>query len=230
MPGEQGALMTHERFVEPEVLQALEETREQLSAEQRALEALPRERNELLSRLEKLQEERTRVLAELEALKKGPRKKPRLPERLEAPFELQPVVSSWPTLREVVPGLFLLVALLVVGGTGDWFGMGLATLLTLAMMVKPSSDRKALCPRWHFGESVLTEKMGKKLELIVPYAKVLDVDVRISYSQHRRGVGTVVIRCKPGKDEREGQRLALKNVPEPERLAEWIRSKRTRGE
>jgi hypothetical protein len=220
--------MSTERFVEPAVVEALESVQEELRAERRTLEALPREHAELQARLAKLQGERVQLLGELEALKKGrPGKAPRLPERLEPPFELRPVSSLQRVARDALPALILVVLMSGLAWGQSPFMMGFFWIIMLPWMLKPALDRRSKRPRWLFGGSGLEEHVEGVMPVVVPYAEVLDVEVHTSFRQHRRGVGSVVIRCKPKSGGWQGQSLTLKDVPEPERLAEWIRSKRT---
>lgn len=220
--------MSAERFVEPAVVQALESVQEELRAERRTLEALPRENAELQARLAKLQEERVQLLGELEALKKGrPGKAPRLPERMEPPFELRPVSSLQRVLRDVSPALIVLGLMSGLAWGQAMLQLVVFWMVMLPWMLKPALARRSKRSRWLFGESGLEEHVEGVQPVVVPYAEVLDVEVHTSFRQHRRGIGSVMIRCKLKSRGGQEQSLTLKDVPEPERLAEWIRSKRT---
>ncbi|WP_224362422.1 hypothetical protein [Hyalangium versicolor] len=222
--------MSGERFIEPAVAQALESTRDELRVAQQALGALPRERAELRGRLKELQAEREKLLGELEGMKKGPRKPPRLPGRLTTPFELRPWFSRQRIDREVVPILLLIGTSVALARRERVLEAGFFTLILVLWMLNPVVERWRRRPRWHFGERALEENVEGVPPVFIAYADVLDAEVRVSYSQHRRGLGSVVVRCKPKRGEARGQSLTLRDVPEPERLAEWIRSKRSSAE
>jgi hypothetical protein len=62
---------------------------------------------------------------------------------------------------------------------------------------------------------------------LVSYSDVLNVEVYVSASQRRRGVGTLVVTYKAWPGTPGQQCVQLKNVPEPERLAAWLQAKRS---
>lgn len=221
--------MPSERFVEPEVLQALESVQEELRAEQRALESLPREEFELRHRLEELHRERVGLLEELEKMRAGPANVPRLPASLEVPFELRPWIAPKPLLREIAPTLLLIGVVEVMQGGLKPLMVGAFCVLLQWWLMRLSAGSWSRQPQWRFSEGTIEEHVDGVLPVVVPYAEVLDAEVRGSFRQHRLGVGSVLVRCKPRQGETQGQTLTLRDIPEPERLAEWIRSKRGIG-
>jgi hypothetical protein len=62
---------------------------------------------------------------------------------------------------------------------------------------------------------------------ISTYADIQDVQVLVTPAQRRRGVGTVVLVRHLDNPEDPNSTVLIRNVPEPERLAEWIRSKQS---
>jgi hypothetical protein len=59
----------------------------------------------------------------------------------------------------------------------------------------------------------------------VRYTDVVEVEAYSSKGQRLRGVGSVGVTYKAVMGEEK--LLTLKDVPEPERLAEWLQSKRS---
>jgi hypothetical protein len=82
-------------------------------------------------------------------------------------------------------------------------------------------------PRWRFEATaaklagVTAHEQVKRVHHF-SYRDIRDVKVLVTPSQERRGVGTLVISRSSVLDEP----AILRNVPEPERLAEWLRSQR----
>lgn len=108
--------MSAERFVDPEVSQAIEQIEDALSAERRALGPLPGENAGLREKLQRLTAERDRLRGELERLREGrPQRLPRLPEMLAPPLRILPHVSMRRRLREALPFLTPLGALALFG-------------------------------------------------------------------------------------------------------------------
>jgi hypothetical protein len=217
--------MAGERQADPEVLQALQEVQQALRQEQLALGSLPREHAELSARLEQLQLEREQLHRELEALRQGrPSHFPRLLETLTPPFEVRSLTHTWRRLlRDLMPAVMLASYLLFLPmntRTRLYAGLILLGALVLGGAVLASWRRR---PKWRFGEQALSAPSGAPAARLVPYAKVLGVEARISPSQHKRGVGDVVVKCAPASWELAERTLTLKNVPEPERLARWLR-------
>ncbi|MDY7232314.1 PH domain-containing protein [Hyalangium rubrum] len=217
--------MSTERYVDPSVGQAVEEVRESLRSEQRALEPLPTENAELRAKLERLQTERERLRGELEGLRQGRAggRVPRLPEALEPPFVVRSPVLLRRQARESLPVLVVLTLL----GSLAWSrqGSGLVILLLL-LMVFMAIQFFAVWrggARWRFGETGIEVDDKDVPEGRVRYADVVDAEVHVSRAQRRRGVGTVEVRYRAKNEERT---LSLKDVPEPDRLAEWLDSKR----
>jgi hypothetical protein len=213
-----------ERQSDREIIQAIEEVQDALRLEHRALGSLPRETARLRERSEQLQAEREALHGELEALRQGkPKRSPRLPEHLVPPFEVRAQVPPRRRLREAVPSLIAVGLLLWTPWDRIFWPFAIVGLaMAMAMLlVERSSSR----PRCRFEQTGidLSSRDGRRS---VSYTNVLDAEVYISLSQHQRGVGTVVVTHKPLPGESEGTSITLKDVPEPERLAEWIRSMR----
>jgi hypothetical protein len=64
---------------------------------------------------------------------------------------------------------------------------------------------------------------GARLQ-VVPYELVLDVRVQVSPHQYQRGTGTLRVLYRVSADEPAPRELVLPDVPEPERLAQWLRT------
>jgi hypothetical protein len=215
-----------ERFVDPEVSQAVEEIEDALKAERRALEPLPGENAELREKLQRLTAERDQLRDELERLRQGrPRGLPRLPEVLAPPLKILPHVSMRRRLREALPFLTPLGVLALFGKEqlGAW-----ALILLLAVVgwgVARVADVSRSRGSWRLGEDGF-EAFGEGEPVSVKYANITRVEVQVSGAQRRRGVGTVHVRCEEKGEERPLKFLELKDVPEPERLAAWLQAKR----
>jgi len=209
-----------ERPVDPQLVQHVEAVRDELRAERRALEELPRENARLRSQLEQLKARKKELQGELEALQRGqPVSIPKLPEVLSAPFDVN--VRRPRGLLSKVMSAAIFAALFVVlpHGLEKWRYVpplwGLLAAISLGVALFPH--------RLRFSKSAVTETgiSLQKERLLVHYAEIHDVQVLVTPSQRRRGVGTLVISHGPVPSER---RTLLRNVPEPERLAEWLRS------
>lgn len=221
--------MPAERHADPEVTQALESVEASLHEEQSALGILPQEHAALQARLEQLQTERAQLRQELEDSRRGrPTHFPRLPEGLTAPFEVQPRThSARLLLRDLLPALTLVGCVLLMPWdySKGWFVAGiflLGTLVTAGFMLVGWLRR----PKWRFGETTI-EMFGKDAPpLPLPYSQVLDVEAHVTPSQRKRGVGNVVVvQDGPSLIDIAVRRMTLKNVPEPERLAAWLRDR-----
>lgn len=223
--------MSAERYVDPEVTQALERLQTELRAEQRELQALPEENARLRERLERLQAERDQLRGALEAVKQGlPANLPRLPEVLTPSFEVRSRGPLRRQVRDVVSMLLVGVLLLTLPAVLELWPSAFMYLFVVVLETwrhfKSWRDR----PRWYFTESGIERGGREALQPDVAYARVLDAEAQASKPQRRRGVGTVRVKYRAQAGKPEEEVLVLQDVPEPERLAEWIRSKRSQGE
>lgn len=222
--------MAAERNLDPEITRAVEDTQTRLRDERSTLGDLPRENAELRTRLEELQAERELLHRELEGLCQGrPAHLPRLPEVLMAPFEVQTRGHGWRRLlRDFLPAMVLTGCVLLMPWDGKTLVLGgivlLGTLVMGGFMLAAWRRR----PKWRFGESTIEMSGEDALAVPLPYSEVLDAEARVTPSQRKRGVGSVVVKCGPGSVDPVGKTLTLKNVPEPERLAEWLHERRAR--
>ena len=214
--------MPDERPIEPAITQRVEEVRGELHTEQRALEPLPREKARLQEQLEQLQARKQDLQREVEALRKGPPVEHlQLPETLTAPFEVRVHRSlRGPSLALLSIAALASAIIFTEGGPGFWrmavaaFGFCAALLLVIALMR----------PRWRF-EATRAKLVGISDQGgAVTYKEIIDVQVLVTPSQQRLGVGTVVV-TRQGAYEATRQVL-IRNVPEPDRLAEWLLSRR----
>lgn len=215
--------MPVERPVEPTLVQHVEAVRDELRAEQQALEALPLKNAQLREQREQLERRKQELRGEIEALRQGlPASPPRLPEVLSPPF----TVKARPGLRGPLLNLLFFMCLvaavtLVPHGLQAWRWVAaiwaLLGLLVPWLFLAP--------PRWYFGPTAV--RLGgfswqpQSPRSSVSYREIEDVQVLVTHAQRRRGVGTVVLSCRGASKERW---VILRHVPEPERLAEWIRS------
>jgi hypothetical protein len=221
--------MPGERFADPEVTQALEEAEDALRAERRALGPLPGENAELQARLERLKAERDQLRGELEGLRKGrARSHPRLPDVLEPPFKVRPHVSVRRQLRKALPFLALAGVLLIFMRGQLSSGLRIFLLvLGVVLSARFLASRRGR-PGWHFRETGIEESgQGRGRAQAVPYSAITGVKVHATASQHRRGVGTIEMTWRAEPGEGWEKTLTLEDVPEPERLAAWIESKRS---
>ncbi len=214
--------MSPERFVEPAVVQALESTQEELGAEQRSLEPLRREQAALRERLGRLEAERERLRQDLEAFQRGlPASAPRLPASLMPPFEVHSRISWRRPLREALPSLILLGVMVNAFGTRRLPFMLPLFLMLLVFGARPLRKAWRQRQRWRFTEQGFEPwGPGAPPGEAVPYARVLGAEVLATPAQRRQGVGDVVVRRHPEAP------IRLKDVPEPERLAEWLLARR----
>ena len=217
--------MTSERYVDPAVSQALEEVRDSLLAERKSQEPLSSENAELRARAERLRAERDQLQSELEHLRQGqPRNAPRLPEVLKAPFELRPEVTLRQKLRAALPLLMLMVLPFALTRQNKiiW-----AILLVVvgALFASQALTQWRGRARWRFTEDSLETKDPEVQGGQVRYTDMLDVEAYGSRGQRLRGVGSVGVKYRAVMGEEK--QLTLKDVPEPERLAEWLEAKRS---
>jgi hypothetical protein len=219
--------MSAERFVDPEVSQAVEEIEDALRTERRALGSLPGDNAELRAKIERLTAEREGLRGELEGLRQGRAKGlPRLPEVLAPPFRVLPHVSMRRRLREAMPFVTPLGVLALFGREqlGVWSLILLLAVLFwgVARVVDISRSR----PSWLLKEDGLEATEAGETSF-VRYSELSDVEVQVSASQRRRGVGTLHVKGELKGEERPLKFLTLKDVPEPERLAAWLQQKRS---
>ncbi|WP_395812513.1 PH domain-containing protein [Archangium minus] len=220
--------MPAERQVEPAILQALDEVQDALRTEQRAQGPLSGENARLRARLEQLQAERVwlRLVLEELAKEKTSSAPPRLAETLEPPFEVQ----GQALLRRRLSGflsspLFAALILAWEWDRGPRFRMFLGGVLLLVVAVQCVRLFWNGELRWSFKAARFEGGgwLGKRLH--VNYSDVVDVQVHVSPSQQRRGVGTVVVTYRPREQDMPSDMcVLLKDVPEPERLAAWLRA------
>jgi hypothetical protein len=218
--------MSAERFVDPEVTQAVEEIEDALRTERRALGPLPGENAELREKIERLTTERDQLRSDLEGLRQGRAKGlPRLPEALAPPLRVVPYVPMRRRLREALPLLTPLGVLVLFGRgqLGAW--VLILALVAVAWVVARVVDVSRSRPWWGLKEDGF-EAGGKGETSFVRYSEISSVEVQVTASQRRRGVGTVHVKCELKGEERPLKFLTLKDVPEPERLAAWLQAKR----
>jgi hypothetical protein len=213
-----------ERYVDPAVGQALEEARESLRAERRTQEPLSSQNAELRERAERLQAERDQLRGELEHLRQGRTGRvPRLPEVLTPPFEVRPPVPLRRQVREALPMLLLLMFPLSLA----WKKKATAPVILLFFLLMIGAQLLMHWrgrARWRFTPDGIEAKEPEVQGGLVRYTDVLRAEAYSSRGQRLRGVGSVGVTYKALMGEEK--LLTLKEVPEPERLAEWIQSKR----
>lgn len=216
--------MAGERFIDPEVSQAVEEAEAALQAERRALGPLPGQNAELREKLQRLTAERDRLRGELEQMRQGrSRGLPRLPEVLTPPLKILPQVPVRRRLREALPFLTPVGILVLFRAQLDGWAL-IILLAVVAWGVARVADVSRSRGGWLLKEDGV-ESFGEGAPVLVKYADMTRVEVQVSRSQHRRGVGTVHVRCEEKGEERPLKFLELKDVPEPERLAAWLQAK-----
>jgi hypothetical protein len=211
-----------ERYVDPAVGQALEQAREALSTERSTQEQLAGERVELQGKAERLQAERDQLRAELERLREGrPGRVPRLPE-LRLPFEVRPPVPFRRRVRDALPVLMVLVLPFAVVWSkklSDVAMLGFVLLMILSQFLTLRHGRS----RWRFSELGIEATQQEVQGALVRYTDVVGVEAYSSKSQRLWGVGSVGVTYQAVSGEQK--LLTLKDVPEPDRLAEWLRLK-----
>lgn len=213
--------MPDERPIEPAIAQRMEEVRDELRTEQRALEPLPQEKARLQEQLDRLQARKQELQREVEALRAGPPvEQLRLPGTLTAPFKARVQRSLRdPLLALLSIAVFASTIVFTEGGPSFWrvavAASGICAALLLVIALRP--------PRWRFAATHarlvgIAEQAGT-----VTYKEITDVQVLVTPSQRRRGVGTVVVTCQGNESPRQ---VLIRDVPEPDRLAEWLNSQR----
>ncbi len=217
--------MTSERYVDPAVGQALEEVRDALRAERSSQEPLASQTAELRERAERLQAEREQLQSELEHLKQGrPRQLPRLPETLAVPFGVRPPLTRRRRVREALPLAMTLVLPLTLlwSQEAGWPKLLLFVAVMLFVQVLMIRERRV---GWRFTEVGIESKDAEVQGGLVRYTDVSKVEAYSSRGQRLRGVGSVGVTYRAVSGEEK--LLTLKDVPEPERLAEWLEAKRS---
>jgi hypothetical protein len=213
-----------ERYVDPAVAQALEEVRDALRAERSSQEPLSSETAELRARAARLQAERDQLRSELKHLRLGrPRHVPRLPGVLKVPFEVRPVVTLRRKLREALPMLMLLVLPFALTRQNKIIWTMLLVIAS-AVIFSQMSTRWTARARWRFTEEGLKTRDPGVQGGHVYYRDMLAAEAYSSRGQRLRGVGSVGVKYRGVTGEEK--LLTLKDVPEPERLAEWLEAKR----
>jgi membrane protein YdbS with pleckstrin-like domain len=218
-----------EHHEEPAVLHALEEVRDALRTEEGAQEPLSRENARLRARVEQLQSERDQLLRAAEGPGEEPSSRaPRLPEALVPPFDLH--AQDFPRrklLRWFLPAPVVVVIMLAV----TWDQGHVARVFNLALFLMVLGVQGGLLwwskrrPQWHFDVFAFEGKV-ERLSHTVGYANVRSVEVYSSPSQRRRGLGTLVVTYYTAVSGTLGEQcMQMKDVPEPERLAAWLRAK-----
>jgi hypothetical protein len=214
-----------ERYVDPAVGQALEEVRDALRAERSSQEPQASQNAELRERAGRLEAERDQLRGELERLREGrPGRVPRLPEVLQVPFEVRPVVMLRRQVREALPMLMLVVLALSIVGRKSGSGVAIIVFAGVMLLVQLLMQWKGRS-RWRFVEAGIEAKESEVQGGLVRYTDVLQVEAYSSRGQRLRGVGSVGVTFKAVTGEEKV--LTLKDVPEPERLAQWLESKRS---
>jgi hypothetical protein len=218
--------MAPELLADPEITQALKESEDALWAERRMLGPLQGETTRLQARLEHLKAERDQLRGVLERLREGrARNSPRLPEVLVHPFKVRPRKPLRRHLRELLPYLGVLTFLSIFMNEGIAKWMLLLALWGTLLVNGIRFWRRS--PWWHFSEAGI-EGGGKEAgEGRVPYSSITGVKVEATPSQRRRRVGTVQVAYEGELGGAAERNLTIEDVPEPERLASWIESKRS---
>jgi hypothetical protein len=217
-----------ERHEEPALLQALEQAQDALRTEQREQEPLSRENARLRARTEQLRAERNQLLRALEDPR--PEQPPSASRRTEAlvpPFTVQARMVPRQQVRGFLPAPVMMLLMLAVTWNQDSLARVFNLFLLLVVGVAQGVRFWLKRPRWRFDEA---DFQGRGLQGPwdpVLYSEVVDVEVHVSASQRRRGVGTVVVTYSSWPGKPAEMNLQLKDVPEPERLAAWLRAKRS---
>jgi hypothetical protein len=207
---------------EPTLEAALARARQALAAERDARAEEGRVRARLEARRARLLEERERLRGE------GPSRVPRLPADLAPPFEVRGPRHRRPRLRLVLPVLAACAALLVTGRDespflqlGSHLFIGVLAAACGAIYFFPG-------PRWRITAEGLGPRSLRSLfwPPEVDFRAVRAVEVSVTDAQRRLGVGTVLVlhRKWAGAPAPQERALTLTDVPEPERLAAWLRA------
>jgi hypothetical protein len=217
--------MSTERHVDPEVLQALDSVYEELRTQELALQGMPAENERLRARLERLQQGRAQLRQALRQGQSG--QEPHLPPELEIPFYVRSSLSQRRRQRDVLCLLVLGAFPLCLGWAHR--GPGLITLFVALAAVSGVRLLKAWSQNrsWFFLEQGFEDWAmwnHRGPAIFVPYSQLIEATARVTPAQHRRGVGTVLVKYRPASGQPETW-MTLENAPEPERLVKWLRSR-----
>jgi len=213
--------MPDERPVEPSLVQHVEAIRDELRVEERALAGMPHENARLQAEIQRLEARKQELLGERQRWQQEQTvSAPRLPEALSTPFDVKVQQGlRRPLLKLLFAGISAAVLFFLPHGLETWRYLvpiwGLLVIIALARSLAP--------PRWRFGPTSV-KQVGvdlRKGTQVVPYEQILKVSLLVTPSQKRRGVGTLVITLRTSPPD-----IMMRNVPEPERLAEWLSSQR----
>ncbi|WP_225412664.1 hypothetical protein [Stigmatella hybrida] len=217
--------MPSERPVEPGIAQALERIQEDVRTGHRAMRTLTEENGRLRARLGQLQTEREQLSRTLQEVRQGqPLRRPRLPEVLAPPFEVRTQVPLRRVFLSQLPLVLVTGALLTLPWDYRTGIMVVLCVLYAVVSVYPQLRRWFGSPSWRFTGSGLEDGGHSGLPAEIPYGQVVSATAEISPAQLRRGVGTVTVKFRPAPGAPEDF-VSLLDVPEPERLAEWIQAK-----
>ncbi|ADO75170.1 hypothetical protein [Stigmatella aurantiaca] len=217
--------MPSEIHAEPEIARALERLQEERRTGQRELGTLTEENARLQARLGQLQTEREQWSRMLQEVRQGkPLRRPRLPEVLAPPFEVRTQVPLRRVFLNQLPLVLVAGALLTL----PWdfrTGFMLAFCVFYAVIsVYPQLRHWFGRPSWRFTGTGLEDGGHSGLPAEIPYEQVVSATAEISPAQLRRGVGTVTVKFRPEPGAPEDF-VSLLDVPEPERMAEWLQAK-----
>lgn len=216
--------MASERYVDPAVGQALEEAREALRTEQASQGTLASQNAQLRERAQRLEAERAQLRGELERLRQGQvGPMPRLPEVLATPFEVRPLVRLRRHAREALPMLLLVVLAVLSIRSGTlkaWVLFGASVVFMLVQLLIYWNGRLP----WRFEEEGIKARESEVPGNLLRYRDILGVEAYSSNRQRMRGLGSVTVRFMATTGQEK--QLLLKDVPEPERLAEWLEARR----
>jgi hypothetical protein len=216
--------MPSEHHRESGVAQALERIQEDVRKGQRTMSTLTEENAQLRARLGELQTEREQLNRTLQEVRQGkPLHRPRLPEALAPPFEVRTQVPLRRVFLNQLPLLLIAGVLLTL----PWeFRTGIMVVLCVLyalVSLYPQLRIWFVRPSWRLTGSGLEDGGRSGLPAEIPYEQVVSATAEISPAQLRRGVGTVTVRFRPEPGAPDDF-VSLLDVPEPERLAEWIQA------
>ncbi len=177
--------MSAERPVEPSLVHRVEAVRDELRAEERALEGLPRENARLQARIQRLEARKQELHSEREALQRGQAvSAPRLPEVLSAPFDVKVQQGlRRPLLKLLFAGISAALFMLLPLGLEAWPYLipiwGLLVAIALGRSLAP--------PRWRFGPTSVRQ-VGidlRRQTQVVHYERIREVSLVVTPSQKR---------------------------------------------